>query len=80
MLVNLREVEIEWGDCDAAGIVFQRVVYIRRSSFDVEHRVLKDGKLAIEDRETRVWKARDPEDASRIKAIAIPDEVVAALS
>ena len=22
MLVNSREVEIEWGDCDAAGIVF----------------------------------------------------------
>ena len=22
MLINIRQVEIEWGDCDAAGIVF----------------------------------------------------------
>lgn len=138
MLVNSRDVEIEWGDCDAAGIVFypryfamfdastayllekalgckkiawtkkygivgipmvdtgakfsipsrygdvitieSRAVDIRRSSFDIEHRVLKDGKLAIEGRETRVWTGRDPADASRIKAVAIPDEVVAALS
>jgi len=52
---------------------------IRRSSFDVAHRVLKDGKLAIEGHETRVWTGRDPDDPSRIKAVAMPDEVVAAL-
>ena len=138
MLVNSREVEIEWGDCDAAGIVFypryfamfdastayllekalgmkkiawtkhygivgipmvdtgakfvipsrygdvivieSRAVDIRRSSFDIHHRVLKDGNVAIEAHETRVWTGRDPNDAARIKAVAIPDEVVAALS
>lgn len=138
MLVNSREVEIEWGDCDAAGIVFypryfamfdastayllekalgtkkiawtkhygivgipmvdtgakfgipsrygdvivieSRAVDIRRSSFDIQHRVLKDGNVAIEAHETRVWTGRDPDDAARIKAVAIPDEVVAALS
>lgn len=138
MLVNSREVEIEWGDCDAAGIVFypryfamfdastayllekalgmkkiawtkhygivgipmvdtgakfvipsrygdvivieSRAVDIRRSSFDIQHRVLKDGNVAIEAHETRVWTGRDPNDAARIKAVAIPDEVVAALS
>jgi 4-hydroxybenzoyl-CoA thioesterase len=137
MLVNSRQVEIEWGDCDAAGIVFypryfamfdastaylfekalgtkkiawtekygivgipmvdtgarfiipsrygdvitieSRVTEMRRSSFDVEHRVLKDGQLAIEGRETRVWTGRDPEDASRIKAVPIPEEVSRAL-
>ncbi|MBL0935908.1 MAG: acyl-CoA thioesterase [Rhizobiaceae bacterium] len=138
MLTNTRDVEIEWGDCDAAGIVFypryfamfdastayllekglgmKKIAWtkkfgivgipmvdtgakfsipsrygdvvaiestirdIRRSSFDVAHRVLKDGKVAIEGHETRVWTGRDPEDPSRIKAVAMPDEVVAALS
>lgn len=138
MLTNTREVEIEWGDCDAAGIVFypryfamfdastayllekglgmKKIAWtkklgivgipmvdtgakfsipsrygdviaiestikdIRRSSFDVAHRVLKDGKVAIEGHETRVWTGRDPDDPARIKAVAMPDEVVAALS
>ena len=138
MLTNTRDVEIEWGDCDAAGIVFypryfamfdastayllekglgmkkiawtrkfgivgipmvgtgakfsipsrygdvisieSRITELRRSSFDIAHRVLKDGKVAIEAHETRVWTGRDPEDASRIKAVALPDEVVAALN
>ena len=138
MLVNRREVEIECGDCDAAGIVFypryfamfdastayllekaigmkkiawtkhfgivgipmvdtgakfiipsrygdvitieSRATAIRRSSFDVEHKVFKGDALAIEARETRVWAGRDPEDASKIKGYAIPEEVVAALS
>ena len=138
MLINTRQVEIEWGDCDAAGIVFypryfamfdastaylleaalgmKKIAWtkkfgivgipmvdtgakfivpsrygdvitiettataIRRSSFDIAHRVLKDGKLAIEAHETRVWTGRDPDDPSRIKAVAMPAEVVAALS
>ena len=138
MLVNRRDVEIEWGDCDAAGIVFypryfamfdastaylleaalgmKKIAWtkkfgivgipmvdtgakfivpsrygdvitiettataIRRSSFDIAHRALKDGKLAIEAHETRVWTGRDPDDPSRIKAVAMPAEVVAALS
>jgi len=138
MLTNTRDVEIEWGDCDAAGIVFypryfamfdastayllekglgmkkiawtrkygivgipmvdtgakftipsrygdvisieSRITELRRSSFDIAHRVMKDGKVAIEAHETRVWTGKDPEDASRIKAVALPDEVVAALN
>lgn len=138
MLVHRRDVEIEWGDCDAAGIVFypryfamfdastaylleaalgmkkiawtrkygivgipmvdtgakfaipsrygdvitieSQATDIRRSSFDVAHRVLKDGMLAIEAHETRVWAGRDPDDATRIKAAAIPAAVVEALS
>jgi 4-hydroxybenzoyl-CoA thioesterase len=138
MLTNTRDVEIEWGDCDAAGIVFypryfamfdastayllekglgmKKIAWtkkfgivgipmvdtgakfsipsrygdvvaiesmirdIRRSSFDVAHRVLKGDKVAIEAHETRVWTGRDPDDPSRIKAVAMPDEVVAALN
>ena len=137
MLVNSREIEIEWGDCDAAGIVFYpryfamfdastaylleraigmkkiawtkhfgivgipmvdtgakfiipsrygdvirietQATEIRRSSFDIQHRVYKGEALAIEARETRVWAGKDPDNAELIKGYAIPDEVVAAL-
>ncbi|MDP3896342.1 MAG: thioesterase family protein [Mesorhizobium sp.] len=137
MLVNSREVEIEWGDCDAAGIVFypryfamfdastayllekalgmKKIAWtkkfgivgipmvdtgakfiipsrygdvirietqaseIRRSSFDIQHRVYKGEALAIEARETRVWAGVDPDNPDRIKGYAIPDEVVATL-
>lgn len=137
MLVNRRDIEIEWGDCDAAGIVFYpryfamfdastaylfekalgmkkiawtvkfgvvgipmvdtgakfsvpsrygdiitietRITDLRRSSFDVQHRVVKGETLAIEAHETRVWAGKDPDDASRIKAVAIPDDVARAL-
>lgn len=138
MLITGREVEIDWGDCDPAGIVFypryfalfdastaylferalgcKKIVWtrkygivgipivdtgarfmvtshfgdivhietqvkeLRRSSFDVEHRVMKDGVTAVEAHETRVWAARHPEDPDRIKGEPIPAEVVAALS
>ncbi len=137
MLVNSRKVEIEWGDCDAAGIVFYpryfamfdastayllekaigmkkiawtkhfgivgipmvdtgakfiipsrygdvirietQATEIRRSSFDIQHRVYKGEALAIEARETRVWAGKDPDNAERIKGYAIPDEVITAL-
>lgn len=138
MLVNRRDVEIEWGDCDPAGIVFypryfamfdastacllekalqmKKIAWtrkygivgipmvdtgakfiipsrygdiiaieshasdIRRSSFDIAHRVYKGEALAIEAHETRVWTGRDPENAERIKAVPIPLEVTEALS
>ena len=137
MLINIRQVEIEWGDCDAAGIVFypryfamfdastaylfekatgmKKIAWtkhfgivgipmvdtgarfiipsrygdvivietqatdVRRSSFDILHRVLKDGALAIEARETRVWAGRDPDHPDRIKGYPIPEEVIAGL-
>ena len=53
------------------------VTEFRRSSFDVQHRVLKAGSLAIEGFETRVWVARDPEDPAKIKARPIPPDVIA---
>ena len=135
MLTNTRRLQIEWGDCDPAGIVyypryfaifdasttalFQRalgmnkyqflqkynavgypmvdtrarfvlpsrfgdevvieteVKEFRRSSFDIQHRLLKDGELAVEGFETRVWVVRHPGDPSKIKAQALPDEMIA---
>ena len=52
---------------------------VRRSSFDIDHRVFKDGRLAIEAHETRIWAGRDPADPSRIKAVEIPAAVIAAM-
>ena len=134
MLVNTQGIEIEWGDCDPAGIVFypryfayfdactaalfhralgQRryewqaahdivgipmvdtrarflvpsrygdlvvvessVTAFRRSSFDVQHRLLKAGELAVEAWETRVWTGRHPDDPARIQAVPIPKTVI----
>lgn len=49
----------------------------RRSSFDVNHRLMIGGELAAEGRESRVWAGRDPVDPSRMKATPIPAEVIA---
>jgi len=49
----------------------------RRSSFDVHHRVFNAEKLAVEGFETRVWVVRHPDDPARLKAQAIPEEIIA---
>ncbi len=137
MLTNKRNVRIEWGDCDPAGIVFYpryfalfdssttalferalgmtkfqfmraydiigypmvdtrarflapsrfgedtvietTISEIKRSSFNIAHRLLKDGNLRVEGFETRVWTGRDPSDPDRIKSKPIPPDVVARL-
>jgi 4-hydroxybenzoyl-CoA thioesterase len=61
-------------------VVIETVISeIKRSSFDVQHRLTKDGKLAVEGFETRVWVGRDPADADRIKAKPLPPVLVAKL-
>jgi 4-hydroxybenzoyl-CoA thioesterase len=137
MFSHCLEMRIEWGDCDAAGIVFYpryfamfdaathrlieaagwkranlrsefniigfpmvdtrakfllsssygddilietHVAAMRRSSFDVEHRVFRGDTLAIEAFETRVWSGPHPEDPSRLKGYAIPETVRRRLS
>jgi 4-hydroxybenzoyl-CoA thioesterase len=135
MLSNVRNLRIEWCDCDPAGIIFypryfemfdtsttvlleralgmKKIDYLKaydfaghplvetrarfrfptrfgdqvalesrladcgRSSFEVEHRLSKDGKLAAEGFETRVWVIRQPDDPKRIRSQPIPAEVVA---
>jgi 4-hydroxybenzoyl-CoA thioesterase len=134
MRTHSRTLQIEWGDCDPAGIVFYpryftffdasthhlfahvlgmrkaemlaaygilgtpmvdtrarfimpcafgddvtietELAAFRRSSFDVHHRLLKGGTLAVEAWETRVWAGRHPEDPKRLKAVPIPAEVI----
>jgi len=51
-----------------------------RSSFDVQHRILKGTDLAVECSETRVWARMDPAGAGRLKSQAIPEAVIQALS
>jgi 4-hydroxybenzoyl-CoA thioesterase len=53
------------------------VTEFRRSSFFVQHKVMKGDTLALEGFETRLWTVRDPADASRIKSGTLPPEVVA---
>jgi 4-hydroxybenzoyl-CoA thioesterase len=54
-----------------------QVSALRRSSFDVAHRLTVRGALAVEGTETRVWATRDPADPSKIRAQPIPPEVAA---
>ena len=137
MISNKREVRIQWGDCDPAGIVFypryfaffdastealleralgmtkheymkaydmvghplvntqsrfllptrfgddvtieSMVAEIRRSSFDIRHRLFKDGALAVEGLETRVWVRKDPE-TGRMQGAPVPPAVVERLT
>jgi 4-hydroxybenzoyl-CoA thioesterase len=57
-----------------------RVTEFRRSSFFVHHTVTKEGLLALEGFETRLWTARDPADPRRLKSAPMPDEIRAAFN
>jgi 4-hydroxybenzoyl-CoA thioesterase len=52
---------------------------IRRSSFEVAHRIFLGETLAVEGLEKRVWAGKHPDDPSRMKAKAIPHDVLAKL-
>ena len=55
------------------------VTAIHRCAFDLQHRLLKDGILAAEGSETRVWTAFDPAQA-RVRAQALPQRMLRLLS
>jgi 4-hydroxybenzoyl-CoA thioesterase len=56
------------------------VTQFRRSSFFVEHHLLKDGKLAVKGFETRLWTARDRQDPHRLKSAPMPAEILTAFT
>jgi 4-hydroxybenzoyl-CoA thioesterase len=56
--------------------VTSQVSEFRRSSFDVAHRLLIGGEVAVEGHETRVWAIRDPAHPSQIRAEPIPAHVI----
>src|SRR5437764_3377279 len=55
------------------------VTALRRSSFDVRHRVYNDGVLAAEGLETRVWLQGDPARGA-MQAKPMPQAVIERLS
>jgi 4-hydroxybenzoyl-CoA thioesterase len=57
-------------------LIESTVTAIRRSSFDIRHRLTKDGKLAVEGSETRVWVRGVPGSAEGMKSAPVPQEVV----
>jgi 4-hydroxybenzoyl-CoA thioesterase len=55
------------------------VTALRRSSFDVRHHLFKNGALAVEGFETRVWVQGDPAKGT-MKAKPLPPAVIERLS
>jgi 4-hydroxybenzoyl-CoA thioesterase len=60
---------------DVAEIASQ-VSEFRRSSFDVQHQLFIDGRLAVEGSETRVWVGSHPEDPLKLRSLPIPSSVI----
>lgn len=48
----------------------------RNSSFDVDHRLLIAGALAVEGLETRVWTARDKREPTKIRGVPLPPSLI----
>ncbi|GJE03969.1 MULTISPECIES: acyl-CoA thioesterase [Methylobacterium] len=55
--------------------IVSTVVEVGRSSFAVRHRLHNAGELAVEGRERRVWAGRHPDEAGRMKAAPIPEDL-----
>ena len=64
--------------CDDV-VIETSIAAVGRASFRLEHRLTKDGALAVEGSETRVWVAHDPVRPGRLKAQPMPADVVARL-
>jgi 4-hydroxybenzoyl-CoA thioesterase len=60
-------------------VIETTVAAIKRSSFNIVHRLLRHEELAVEGFETRVWVGRDPNNPDKLKSKPIPVEVIARL-
>jgi 4-hydroxybenzoyl-CoA thioesterase len=58
-------------------VIESALAEVGRTSFRIEHRLTKDGALAVEASETRVWVVRDGARPGRFNAQPLPAEVVA---
>ena len=56
------------------------ITEVRRSSFHLQHKLFKDGALAVEAFESRVWAVRDPARPGRLRPQPIPGELVERLT
>lgn len=59
-------------------LIESRVTRLGRSSFDIDHRLLRGDTLCVEAAEARVWAAR-AEEQGPIEASPLPDELRHAL-
>ncbi|MBZ5654944.1 MAG: acyl-CoA thioesterase [Acidobacteriia bacterium] len=60
--------------------VESRVTEFRKSSFVITHKFYRDGQLALEGQETRVWAAAHPTESNRMRGVPLPREVIEKLS
>jgi 4-hydroxybenzoyl-CoA thioesterase len=60
-------------------LIESTVTDIRRASFDVRHLLFKNGALAVEGLETRVWVRGDPAKGT-MRAAPVPQAVIDLLS
>jgi len=61
-------------------VIETSITEVRRSSFHLQHRLLKDDALAVEAFESRVWVVRDPARPGGFRPQAIPPELVARMT
>jgi len=61
-------------------VVESKVEEWGRTSFTVRHRILNQGKLAVDGFEKRVWAIADLDQPGKIKPVPLPQEIVACLS
>jgi 4-hydroxybenzoyl-CoA thioesterase len=61
-------------------VIETSITDVRRSSFDLTHRLSLDGALAVEGFETRVWTVRDPGRPGGLKAQPIPPQLAERLT
>ena len=52
----------------------------KKSSFVISHKIFRGQELAMEGWETRVWAARHPSEAHRLRSVPLPQEVIRILS
>jgi 4-hydroxybenzoyl-CoA thioesterase len=58
-------------------IITSAFTRIGRSSFEIGHRVERNGQLCAEGLETRAWVKRDEADKTKIKSHPLPEELAA---
>jgi 4-hydroxybenzoyl-CoA thioesterase len=61
-------------------VIETKLTELKRSSFSVQHLLMKGDTLAVEGFETRVWVGRDPNDPEKIKSKPLPPDVIDRLS
>jgi len=61
-------------------VIETKLTELKRSSFSIQHLLMKGDTLAVEGFETRVWVGRDPNDPEKIKSKPLPPDVITRLS